>query len=653
MYNICIIINTHHSFWGDIDMIDEIKINYNKENLTQEIVQNVVADLKSQGLLGEEVICKITWKKYNDEKESWIHFMDVLDPTNKLATVINPIDGEKLSVVFYSYDSGFNIGDLVSGKYIPETSVQYLEKLIKVHSETVRKLPKSIEIKDLYGDKFSKYLNSKFAEDQEIIPIIYERFEEIYMDKTDKILEEIEELEKKKEDAILENKEKVKESKNLDKAINTRERKIKVLDNDLEELKDKISSLKNYFIPSIDALQESSQDNIKLINADSLNDIISTIQRLLYHYENEGLVYKYDIISKFYKAIAIDQIVLLSGPSGTGKSSLVNQIGKIINKFKVHHIAVQSSWTDVQDLLGFFNPIQRKYMSTSFLDALVEAKYDPESIHIICLDEMNLAHIEYYFSSFLSVREKNVNERYLDLYSLRIYNEVKRELLELLGISEKELLELEIDKIEEKINLLKKVDRETARGSLELVLYYPAKLIIPRNVRFVGTLNMDETVKPLSPKIIDRSFVIELNHLDDYETIKSELEHQYIEGILDISIEEFMEYANDNNISDENVKLMANEIIKITDMLNIIPNSRLNGRGRKHIEKYINLEQAEGEVIFNQIVSSKILPRVQFNKSDELKLKAFQNFISNLPEGDSKEKAKDMMSRKRTIQFWG
>ena len=50
-------------------------------------------------------------------------------------------------------------------------------------------------------------------------------------------------------------------------------------------------------------------------------------------------------------------------------------------------------------------------------------------------------------------------------------------------INEKELLELGIDKVYEKINSLKKGDRETARGNLELVLYYPAKFIIPRNVR--------------------------------------------------------------------------------------------------------------------------------------------------------------------------
>lgn len=211
----------------------------------------------------------------------------------------------------------------------------------------------------------------------------------------------------------------------------------------------------------------------------------------------------------------MDQLILLSGPSGTGKSSLVNQLGKIINKFKVHHIAVQSSWSDVQDLLGFFNPVQKKYISTPFLDALVEANLDPDVVHIICLDEMNLAHVEYYFSSFLSIREKSINERYLDLYSYRIFKEAKRELEESLGEDITSLIEYGIDKIEEKINALKKAERDIARNNFELVMYYPAKFMIPKNVRFVGTLNMDETVKPLSPKVIDRSFIIELKHLED------------------------------------------------------------------------------------------------------------------------------------------
>ena len=69
---------------------------------------------------------------------------------------------------------------------------------------------------------------------------------------------------------------------------------------------------------------------------------------------------KTEVLKDINLEISKGETIAIIGPSGTGKSSLVNQLGKIINKFKVHHIAVQSSWSDVQDLLGFFNPVQKR-----------------------------------------------------------------------------------------------------------------------------------------------------------------------------------------------------------------------------------------------------------------------------------------------------
>ena len=43
---------------------------------------------------------------------------------------------------------------------------------------------------------------------------------------------------------------------------------------------------------------------------------------------------------------------------------------------------------------------------------------------------------------------------------------------------------------------------------------YPAQFTIPSNVQFVGTLNMDESTKNLSPKVLDRSYVIEISDTD-------------------------------------------------------------------------------------------------------------------------------------------
>src|SRR5690625_3672760 len=39
---------------------------------------------------------------------------------------------------------------------------------------------------------------------------------------------------------------------------------------------------------------------------------------------------------------------------------------------------------------------------------------------------------------------------------------------------------------------------------------YRWNIDIPKNVRFIGTMNNDGTVRPLSPKVVNRSFIIQL-----------------------------------------------------------------------------------------------------------------------------------------------
>jgi len=48
---------------------------------------------------------------------------------------------------------------------------------------------------------------------------------------------------------------------------------------------------------------------------------------------------------------------------------------------------------------------------------------------------------------------------------------------------------------------------------------YPAKFKIPPNVKFFGTLNQDETTLDISPKVLDRSYVIRIEKFFDGEKI--------------------------------------------------------------------------------------------------------------------------------------
>jgi hypothetical protein len=142
-------------------------------------------------------------------------------------------------------------------------------------------------------------------------------------------------------------------------------------------------------------------------------------------------------------------------------------------------IPVKSDWTDPRGLIGFYNPITREYVTSELVDLLVRADGDPDHPYLVILDEMNLARVEYYFSDFLSVLESDE--------SLRLMTEGQA-----------------------KLNAAKGEEDEEEGGAGEV----PEALEIPPNVSFIGTVNIDETTHPLSPKVLDRANVIEFNAVD-------------------------------------------------------------------------------------------------------------------------------------------
>lgn len=249
--------------------------------------------------------------------------------------------------------------------------------------------------------------------------------------------------------------------------------------------------------------EKSDTENLAPVSQKDMCSINFLKDRLKYEYSD-------DILIPVLSAMATDQLLILYGKPGTGKTSFVQNFSDAIGA-KCTMISVQNNWTDKSDILGYFNPITGSFMSTPFLEALLNAWYEYKEkcidhdsecrLHIICLDEMNLARIEYYFAEFLHLLQLNNEARMVHV--LPPYVERQVEAL----FNNKSEIELESQKLTEEEKKLKLLQR-----------YLPFRL--PPNVRFVGTINNDDTTNNLSPKVIDRSIFVEMTNADFSESRK-------------------------------------------------------------------------------------------------------------------------------------
>lgn len=150
---------------------------------------------------------------------------------------------------------------------------------------------------------------------------------------------------------------------------------------------------------------------------------------------------------------------------------------------RVAFISVRPDWTDNRGLLGYYNPLIRRYVPTDLLALMLRAEADPKRPYFAILDEMNLAKVEHYFSDFLSCLE-----------------------------SRREGPDGEIQ--QEGLVLHHESERVTFGGSDGEPVDVPCSLKIPPNLFFTGTVNIDETTYMFSPKVLDRANTIEFNDVD-------------------------------------------------------------------------------------------------------------------------------------------
>lgn len=222
-------------------------------------------------------------------------------------------------------------------------------------------------------------------------------------------------------------------------------------------------------------LIDDDSEKSTLDNADSSKDYDTLF---LEHFEKLIKSQKYDLtleredLISFYLAVKTNILTILSGLSGTGKSKITTAFADALgilktNQFKM--ISVRPSWQDDTDLLGYADTMHNVYRpgDSGLVEILKDAQDNPNKLYVVVLDEMNLARIEHYFSQFISVLERRSEDRVIHLYNK---------------------------------NVVPLFNKEN----------YPNEIKIGSNVRFIGTVNIDESTFSLSDKLIDRANIIQL-----------------------------------------------------------------------------------------------------------------------------------------------
>ena len=140
-----------------------------------------------------------------------------------------------------------------------------------------------------------------------------------------------------------------------------------------------------------------------------LEDVQSGIKSL-------GGYYPPEVVERYHiglNHIPHKHFVILTGLSGTGKTGLATRYARTIHGIDSQEqedpllfmCPVRPEWTDPTGLIGYYDVIGDRYVVPPFLEAMLVARDNPSSPVFVCLDEMNLARVEYYFADILSAIE--------------------------------------------------------------------------------------------------------------------------------------------------------------------------------------------------------------------------------------------------------
>ena len=281
-----------------------------------------------------------------------------------------------------------------------------------------------------------------------------------------------------------------------------------------------------------------------------------TVDCIKVYIASKGFSYSDNLIENFYLSLKSKPFTILAGTSGTGKTKLVKLFAEAIGaneangRYKM--VSVRPDWSDGSDLFGHTD-LNGNFVEGPVCSAFDAAMNEPDKPVFLCLDEMNLARVEYYLSDYLSVTTSAI--------------------------------------------------AQYENG-------------IPDNLYLVGTVNMDETTFPFSKKVLDRANTIEFNYVELFPKFERTLSSAEPLDVPNRFMQtEYLVLERDCADEQDYVTQICDKLQQINVILRKA-NAHVGYRVRDEIVFYMLNNKKAGNLLteeqaFDNEIMQKILPRIQ------------------------------------------
>ncbi len=326
-------------------------------------------------------------------------------------------------------------------------------------------------------------------------------------------------------------------------------------------------------VAQLEMPEEDNLSDVTLHNITNLNSGLNAEQivSILFEKLNEaGRNVSKDEAYNYLISVVQNYITVFAGEPGTGKTSLCKLLAKALGVFDTRfvEILVERGWTSSKDLIGYYNPLTKEIEKTQprFSDCMQQLSIENErdivqAPYFILLDEANLSPIEFYWSNF---------NYYCD------------------------------------------------DPSHQMVSYSNGeKYEFGAELKFLATINYDQTTADLSPRFLDRAWVISMNSVSVDAIVNDLIDDSKVGNNQEIiSLNTLNDAFNWQNFKDKKMnQITRTRLDRIVDKMKEGKHT-ISARSLHAICHYYLVAEeymSSKEVALDYAISQKILPCISGN----------------------------------------